>query len=194
MRALTLALIGLLALAGASFSQQGAFPNYPIVGASSYCSSYTNGVCTNTVPAGPTVLTGNEQIPANTELANGQSPQNVLITPASLGANPVTFVTVANTGNPSAISSSNLSGGVVFVGTVTITQANITLPSSPINGQQFVLSSNRTITTLVVTAASGDAIASNTNPTILTASTTISNGYRFICRLVSGVCTWSRLQ
>lgn len=64
----------------------GYFPGWPIVGNPSYCvSQSTAGVpgttpqCTTTAPAGPSGLTGNELVPADTELANGQAPQTVLI-------------------------------------------------------------------------------------------------------------------
>lgn len=175
-------------------SAQGLWNNFPIVGGSSYCSSTVNGVCSNTVPAGPSALTGNEEIPADTNLSGGRSPQTVLVKPASLNALPVTFVAV--TTPPAGISASNLSGGVVYTSTTTITSANITLPSSPIHGQQYVVSSNRTITTLNVQAASGDSMGGNTAPTVLTASLSAPQGYRFICNKPSTgtTCTWYRLQ
>jgi len=192
---ISLAAFAAIAFAGIAYAQTtgGFWSNWPIVGGASYSCGSVNAVSNCTVPAGPTDMTGTETFPANTGLSGGSTPQNVLVTAASLNANPITFVTVTSS-NPTAISASNLSGGVVYVATGTITAANITLPASPRNNQQYAISSNRTITTLSVAAASGDAIASNTSPTALTASTTAVNGYRFICRLVAGVCTWSRLQ
>ena len=194
MKSLKIALSAFLVIAAGTLAiaQSGLWPNFPIVGGSSYSCGSVNGVSNCTVPAGPTTLTGNETIPANTNLSQGRSPQNVLITPAALGANPISFVTV--TTPPTGISASNLSGGVVYVSAATITSANITLPSSAIHGQQYRVSSNRTITTLTVGAASGDSIATNTTPTSLTASTTSPNGYTFICDKTSAVCVWSRLQ
>lgn len=186
-----LAIAGLV-LSTSLASAQGLWSNFPIVGGSSYCSSYVNGVCSNTVPAGPTALTGNEEIPADTNLSGGRSPQTVLVKPASLNALPITFVTV--TTPPAGISASNVSGGVVYTSTTTITSANITLPSSAIHGQQYVISSNRTITTLNVQAASGDSIDTNSAPTVLTASLSVPQGYRFVCDKTSGACVWKRLQ
>lgn len=185
-----------IAIGGFAIAQsgQGLWPALPVVGGSSYCSATSNGVCTNTVPAGPTALTGNEGIPANTNLSQGRSPQNVIIKPASLaGALPLNFVTV--TTPPAGISASNLSGGVVYTSAATITSANITLPLNAINGQQYRIGSNRTITTLSVAAGAGDSIASNSSPTVLTASTSVSNGYNFVCdRTVATTCVWKRLQ
>jgi len=190
---IALAAFAVIAVGSFAVAQQGFFgPNLPIVGGASYCGSTTNNVCTLTVPAGPVALTGNESIPANTNLSQGRNPQQVLVTPAALGANPLTFVTV--TTPPSGISASNLSGGVVYTSAATITSANITLPSSAIHGQQYRIASNRTITTLSVSAAAGDSIDTNSSPTALTASTTSPSNYNFVCDKTSLVCVWKRLQ
>lgn len=182
-----------LTLSVSSALAQGLWSNYPIVGGDSYCAATVNGVCSNNIPAGPSSLTGNEEIPADTNLSGGRTPQTVLVKPAALNANPITFVTVTSS-SPTGISASNISGGVVYTATGTITSANITLPSSAMHGQQYTISANRTITALSVTAASGDSIAANSAPTVLTASLTVPQGYRFVCNKTSGVCVWSRLQ
>ena len=187
---ITLASFALIAFAGIAIGQSGLWPNFPIVGGSSYSCGSVNGVSNCTVPAGPTTLTGNETIPANTNLSQGRSPQNVLIKPANLNANPITFVTV--TTPPSGISASNVDGGVVYTSSTTITSANITLPLSAIQGQQYRVSSNRTITTLSVEAPAGDTMATNTTPTTLTATTVSPNGYTFIYNKTG--LTWHRLQ
>src|ERR1017187_8074013 len=83
----------------------GLFPGIPIVGGASYCTSFVvsplTGAATTTcnspqTPAGPSVLTGSELIPADTGLAQGQAPQTVLITPMSLNAAPIAFVSLAS--------------------------------------------------------------------------------------------------
>lgn len=53
--------------------------NLPIVGGSSYCFSTVNGTCVSTIPAGPTVITGNETFPLDTNLTQGQSPQTAKV-------------------------------------------------------------------------------------------------------------------
>lgn len=193
---LIIASTALLAFAGAAIGQgQGLFGPFPVIGGSSYCAAYgNNNTCTSTVPAGPVALTGNETILVNTNLSQGRSPQNALVTPATLNANPIYFAPTITTTTPS-ISASNISGGVVFTSATTITSANITLPANASQNQQYQISSNRTITTLSVTAASGDSMATNTTPTALTASTTAPNGYTFICDKAGGsTCTWHRLR
>lgn len=192
---LLLSAFGLIALASAAIGQgvggSGFWSNWPIVGQASYCSTTTNSVCTNTVPAGPSALTGIETIPANTGIGN-RSPSNVLIPVGTLGGNPITIVTVTSS-NPDPISASNLSGGVIYNATATITAANITLPASPIQGQLYRISANRNITALSVTAPSGTSMAANSAPTVLSANITGGpQGYLFYYDLTAD--TWFRLQ
>ena len=185
---IALASFALIAFAGIAIGQsgQGYWPSLPVVGGASYCASTTNGVCHSTIPAGPTALTGNEGIPANTNLSGGRSPQNVLVTPAALGALPLSFATVTTVA-PTTVAAVT-DGGIIYTSAATITSANVTLPAGAINGQIYAINSNRTITTLTVAAASGDSIN-----TVLTASTTAPQGYRFVCDKSSGVCVWKRL-
>lgn len=66
----------------------GAYSQFPIVGvpADTDCQSYGNGgVCNQYRPAGPNYLTGNEIIPADTQLPNGANPQTVDIPVSMLG-------------------------------------------------------------------------------------------------------------
>lgn len=186
-----LAAFALVAFAGVAIGQgSGLWPNFPVVGSGSYCAVTTNGVCTQTIPAGPTAITGAETVPANTGLGN-QSPTTVLVPMSALNALPITFSS-ALVGNLNSISASSTSGGYVFTAAGTISQVNIQLPSGAIQGQQFVISSNRTITTLNVSASGSDSIGANSSPTVLTASTTAPQGYRFVYN--KAATTWYRLQ
>ena len=196
---LGLAAAGLLSITTVAYAA-GLWPNFPVVGGATYCagtsSSATGTIiglvtgCPNQVPAGPTVLTGNEQVPADTRLAGGAAPQTVLVSMASLNALPITFQGVTVTA-PS-VSAANTSGGIVFTSANTITSANITLPASPIQGQQYRVSANRTITTLTMTPGVGSTIGGNTSPSVLTASTTVPQGYTFIYNTPE--LAWYRLQ
>lgn len=177
----------------------GMFPDYPIVGGASYCagssSSATGSIigaitgCPNTVPAGPTVLSGNELVPADTRLSGGGTPQTVLVQMASLNALPLTYINVS--ASSPLLSAANTDGGVVFISGATITAANITLSSAPITGQQFALSSNRTITTVTITGANvTSSMAGNVAPTALTVTASTTQGYRFVFNGTN----WLRLQ
>lgn len=88
LKKLTYACAGLLASIGIAIGA-GQFAPFPIVGvpADTVCLQFgNNGVCNQYVPAGPNSLTGNETIPADTNLPNGQMPQTVQI-PFSIAAN-----------------------------------------------------------------------------------------------------------
>jgi len=80
----------------------GLFSTLPIVGSASFCASTVTGtgglggitgqgqgstgsICGQTVPAGPSFLTGQEMIPADTQLGGGASPQTVRIPVTLLG-------------------------------------------------------------------------------------------------------------
>ena len=195
----SLAFVGTIGLTTLAFAA-GLWPDFPIVGGATYCAgtsaSATGTIigivtgCPNQVPAGPTVVTGNEQIPADTRLAGGAAPQTVLIPMASLNALPIQFFT-ATTAAAYNVSAANNSGGVCFNGTGTMTAANVTLPASPIDGQQYRICANATITTVTVTPGVGATLA-QTTPTVLTASATVPEGYAFIYH--AATTSWFRLQ
>lgn len=87
---LALGSVALIATVGIALAG-GAFNGYPIVGdpGNTTCLSLGNGgVCNQFSPAGPTGVTGNELIPADTGNLNGANPQTVDI-PVSLLGNSV---------------------------------------------------------------------------------------------------------
>ena len=164
---------------------------YSIVGGAAYCASYIGTRCSVTVPAGPANVTGNETVPADTNLSGGSAqPQTVLLSMASLNALPIDVVAVT-TASPSGISATNISGGVLYNATGTITAANITLPLAPADKQRYIIAANYTITTLSVAAGAGSTL-SVTTPTVLTASTTVPQGYEYMYDLAS--LKWFRLR
>src|ERR1700740_1650075 len=77
----------------------GIFQGYPVLSSASFCGSTNSqspsttvpgtlpsgSVCTETVPAGPTSMTGNELVAADTGLANGGVPQTIRIPTSALG-------------------------------------------------------------------------------------------------------------
>jgi hypothetical protein len=180
----------------------GYFPGFPIVGSAAYCQGYSNystsvtapgtlptpNNCNSTVPAGPTIVTGNELIPADTGLSN-QNPATVYIPMASINALPLSVATVV-AANTAQMTATNTIGGYVLHSTGTITAAQIWLPANPIDGQQFAISADNTITTLTINLQ-GSQTASN-KPTVLTVSTTAPFGYRFTYN--AAATNWYRLN
>ena len=180
----------------------GLFPNFPVVGGATYCagssSSATGTIiglvtgCPNQVPAGPTVVTGNEQIPADTRLSSGANPQTVLIGLASLNSLPLTFLTVGGV-NPTAFTAANNSGGVVYDSVGTITSAQVGLPINPIQGQQYRISTNHAITTLIVSATAATQTILNA-PTTLTLTPGNNGPIGFLYVWDGASFAWYRLQ
>lgn len=197
----------------------GNYSAYPIVGGASFCLS-TVGVngqqgntgqgggaagtagsyCAQTVPAGPSIVTGTELIPADTGLAGGAPPQTVVLSLASLNALPLTVstVTAASVTLPAASTSTpQTSGGYMLhlgsgVGTA-MTAVTINFPAAPIDGQQFAISGDASVTTLTLTALNLPAnVKISLAPTALTATNAVLFGYRFM--YTAALNQWSRLQ
>lgn len=189
MKRLGIAAIALTIISSAVLAA-GLFLGYPIVGGASYCSTTVNATCTNTVPAGPTAVTGNELVPADTELAAGRNPQTVLLSMRALNAAPVTYNLCAGAACGS-VTVANNSGGILFDYSTTIDSATVVTPLSPMDGQRFVIASPYTITSLTVTANTGSTL-SVTTPTVLTASTTVPQGYEFM--YVASTAKWYKVR
>ena len=201
LRMVGLAVAGLIGFTAIAFAA-GLWPDFPIVGGATYCAGSSQSAvgtiigsvtgCPNQVPAGPTIVTGNEQIPADTRLSSGATPQTVLIPMASLNALPIT-VSRANVTGSNLVSAANNSGGfILWSPNANVSALNITLPASPIDGQQYIVGSNQTI--LILSVASTPTVQSVSNsPSILTVSTTTgSQGYRWMFNAAQS--TWFRLQ
>ena len=124
-----LAATGLIAYA------EGYFPGWPIVGNPAYCGGQnTAGIpgtaaqCTNTVPAGPPNMTGNELVPADTELAGGQAPQTVLVPSGIFLANG------GASNNSNALVGSDFGQALWQRGTTPLNAAVIPAAGSPLMG------------------------------------------------------------
>jgi hypothetical protein len=187
--------LAVLALIATPALAAGLYPNYPLVGGAAMCSSTSTGVngqvCTTTTPAGPSIVTGLETTAWDTNLASGQSPQTVRLSLSSLNALPVTYGTAVVGAAANAFSPTTTSGGLIILSTGALTAVTISLPPSPIDGQEFKLSSDQTITSgLVVTGTTPATV--NNSPTALTTSTTGAFGYKFHYRAADKV--WYRLQ
>ena len=102
--------LGALLVAGGIAFAAGNYSMYPIVGQPSFCAATVSGaggfnaqgnvggggvtgqgqassgsLCAQTVPAGPSALTGTELIPADTQIGSGTNPQSVTIPTSLLG-------------------------------------------------------------------------------------------------------------
>lgn len=186
------ATLGTLSLAHA----EGMFSKLPVVEGPAYCALYAGDgtTCAGYVPAGPTAVTGNERVPADTRLPAGQNPQTVLFSMANLNALPLTVATI--TTNPQTVTAAATSGGVLLRnngGGTVLTAVTINLPTAPVDGQQFAVSADANVTTLTLTAQNLPAgVVIKNNPTALTTSTTAAYGYRLMYNLANNA--WFRMQ
>lgn len=189
--------LGLLALVATPVLAAGIFDTYPVLGQAAMCSSTSTGVngqvCTTTTPAGPTAITGNETVPADSNLLQGLNPATIQIPMSALGAGPFTYTTLGPATATNALTARSIDGGIIIIGSAALSPTTITLPPSPIDGQQFRLSATQTIASLTVNGATGATVSNS--PTALTTSATTDYGYGFRYRATTATTgVWYRVQ
>jgi hypothetical protein len=146
------ALLSVTALAHA----EGMFSKMPIVSGAAYCALYGGDgtTCAGSVPAGPTVLTGNELIPADTKLASGVSPQTVNLKPASMGFGPTQYSAPLTSASITILPTTRQ---VIVEPAGTIAALTIVTPAATamVDAQRIGFCTTQIITTLTVTAGTG---------------------------------------
>lgn len=168
------------------------WPNLPIVGGAAYCASTVNNTCVSTIVAGPTAITGNETIPADTNLSQGRTPQAVKVTLQTLGIGPYTYqLVVTGAASYSYTVPNNIRDVIFDIASGPISDERVTAPAAPVDGQKVCVNSRVTITAFQFIANTGQTLAATT-PTVLTASTTAPQGYCWLYR--STDLKWYRLQ
>jgi hypothetical protein len=177
--------LGLAAILAASVAipaayAAGYFPDFPILGSASFCASTnsqstsatvpgtlpSNSNCTNTVPAGPTSVTGSETVLAQTNVANGAGPANINIPVGALGAGSIGVVT----SNASVVMAAGQRYLISNQSTATIALVN--LPPNPVDNQVASIvnagSGVLTLTSVAVGASpSGTTIVGGAAPATL---------------------------
>lgn len=216
-RSAAIAVSALMITSGALYAA-GNWSTLPIVGGAAYCNSTVSGtgslsgvtgqgqgttgsICASTTPAGPSIVTGTEVIPADlyrpdqTPGSLGAQPQTALLSLASLNALPIPVSTV--TGSTFTVAANPLAGGAFLhlgkgQGTA-MTAVTVDLPAAPIDGQQFAVSGDASVTTLTMTALNSPAnVTINNSPTGMTALNSALFGFRFIYS--AALNQWGRLQ
>jgi hypothetical protein len=160
----TAALIATCAIAWAL----GPFSSYPVVGdtAGTTCLSFgNNAVCNQFRPAGPAVLTGNEIIPADTQLSS-QNPVTVAIPTNLLGNGYGNTTIFSTTGTTAAVVVADGVSNFVYTGAGTATFTSFKLSANPINNQKAcVINAGTGIITVSAVAASANSFGNT--PTIV---------------------------
>ncbi len=162
----------------------------PLVDGASYCSSYTNSTCSNTVAAGP-ALTGDETIIANTNISGGASPQTVVIDVTTLGAGPYQYAAPA-TGETLTLTAKQRR--LIIEPSTTLATLGITFPASTAltDAQLMGVCTTQIVTALTVTAGSGTTV--NNKPTALLVPVTTGGAscVEWVYRATN--TTWYRVQ
>lgn len=191
MRKLALALIAVIA---SSAVMAGIWNNsFPIVGGASFCSSTVNAACVNTVAAGPTVLTGNETVPADTNLSGGQIPQTVQIPVGRLGAGPTTYNTPVTT---DSVTITNTTRRLIITPAGTIAAFTLVFPAATTltaaDNQLFGFCTTQIVTTLTITAGAGTTISNGPTAMLVPVATGAASCVEWVYRLSN--TTWYRVQ
>jgi hypothetical protein len=143
----------------------GLFQTLPIIGGASYCASsnvsgaaqgtvtgtgggtasagQTTGtvICGQTVPAGPTALTGTEVVPVDlytpgtAQIAGG--PATAVLPVTALGNGYGGTTVLATTGTTALVAASNGISNLVYAGSGTATYTTLNLPPNPFQNEQF---------------------------------------------------------
>jgi hypothetical protein len=206
---------GVLAVISTAAISAGNWSTLPQVGMSSFCASTTSGfglptaqgpygvvpgstqgtsssICGQTVPAGPSALTGSELVPADTQISNSSPPQTVSVPMPLFDAGVMYYLSGQTTpfSGATIYALPNNVNDILIDPTTTVSQLSLTMPTSPLNGQKLHITSSHTISALAVNGATGQTVVSG--PTALTVSTTGAFGYTYIW--YANTASWYRLQ
>ena len=169
------------------------WPNIPIVGGASYCSSTVNNTCVNTVPAGP-ALTGNETVPADTNISGGSTPQTVKVHIGSLGAGLFTL-SVPLSGDSITVTSVTRQLVVNPAGTIGALTVVFPAVTNLVHGQRFGLCTTQIVTALTLTAGSGTTISGGVTALAVPATTGAASCPEWIYSRTSATAgVWYRVQ
>lgn len=205
-RTAAVAFAALLAIFIGRAVADGYFPNFPIVGGPSYCSSYSGtgtgsvtapggftgaATCNVTVPAGPSALTGAETIIADTHLSGGQQPQTVALDISTLGAGPTQYSTPL-TGTTVTIAAGTRQVIVNPAGTIAALTLTFPAASGLTEGQRLGFCTTQVVTALTTNAGSGTTLSNAPTAMLVPVATGAASCVEWI--YVASAATWFRTQ
>jgi hypothetical protein len=158
-------------LTGAAAYAGGAFQGYPLVGGngtSNCLSAGNNGVCNQYQPAGPSVLTGNETFPADTNVqgaGTNLNPATVAVPILSFGNGYGDTTASTTTGTTALVQVADGISTFVYAGAGTATYTSFKLPNNPIDNQKVCLA-NAGSGILTLTAVAAGTNSFGNTPTI----------------------------
>lgn len=185
------AVAGLIASAAIAIAA-GAFQGYPLIGdtTGTTCLSYgNNSVCNQFRPAANSIITGNEQIPADT--GTNAQPNTVLIPASSLGAGPYAYnapLTAAS------ITVTSPTRRLILEPAGTIAALTVVFPAATAlnDNQLFGLCTTQIVTALTLTAGSGTTILNGPSALLVPVATGAGSCVEWVYRQSN--TSWYRVQ
>lgn len=164
---LGLSLFAIVSVVGLAIAG-GQFQGLPIINGASYCNTTVNGVCQQTIPAGP-AMTGLELVPADTQAPQGIFPQTAYVPLLAMNAGPYQY-NAPLTG--ASITLLNTSRRLMLEPAGTIAALTVVFPaaSTLIDNQTMGICSRQVVTALTITNGAGATVLDP--PTALTAPPT----------------------
>lgn len=177
--------VAMLGMGGVAHAD-GIFGGWPLIGGPSYCATFTNGVCSQVVPAGETSITGLEAVPADLGpfgAASASGLTNGLLSVTQLGNGALvdltTVATAQTIANSTAFEMIDGAQGSAFT---------VTMPAAPVDGQVVrVFCTSATVGVMTVAANTGQTLKNNP-----AAACTAGVGYSWRYNVAN--TTWYRVQ
>jgi hypothetical protein len=171
----------------------GMFAKLPVVAGAAYCALFGGDgtTCAANVPAGPTALTGNERIPADTKLANGASPQTVLIPPAVLNAGPTQY-SAPLTGASITVAAGTRQVIVEPAGTIAALTLVMPAATGLYEGQRLGFCTTQIITSLTITDGTGATVQGKPTAGLVPVTTGAASCVEWV--YVASQTKWYRTQ
>lgn len=200
MKRTRIALVAGLSLLATAAIGAGLFSDYPIVGGAAYCTSFVmnpiTGAATTTcngptVPAGPTVVTGNETWAADTNLSQGRQPQTVLLKPAPLGVGPYQY-NAPLTGASLTVAATDRR--MILEPAGTIAALTITMPAATVlvDNQHWGVCSTQIVTALTLTPGTGTTVSNTVTALTVPVTTGAASCPEWVYRLAN--TNWYRIH
>lgn len=196
MKRIALGLAALIGMAGLAHAAGQFTPGLPIVGGASYCQGTSTGpsgtpVCTVTVPAGPSALTGSELLGVDTGFSAGAQPQSAAVPMAAMGAGPAQF---ASPLTATSVTVSQRSRYLLLTPAGTIAALTVVFPAATllVDNQVLGLCSTQVVTALTITPGTGTSVLNTVTALAIPPATGSGTCYAWTYRKSN--TSWYRVQ
>lgn len=171
----------------------GSFTNWPVVGGASYCVLFAGDgtTCAGSEPAGPTIITGNERVPADTTLPNGNQPQTVRVPLYALGVGPYQYTAPLTGASVTVLTPTR---HLVIEPAGTIAALTVVFPAATVlsDNQTLGLCSTQIVTALTITPGSGTTVSNTVTALAVPLTTGGSSCPEWVYRQAN--TTWYRVH